>query len=181
MSAFAFFLILLVGSMGFRMAFAEEPITYPMADPLAVIEQIEEMPEDGPPADEITTPVPEVPDGNKDETMGGPDGVVDNPTDTLEPDAPNGSVDVEPDAELNPPPDQAQGGTVDAPPPEDETVPPDTTAEETATGTLEEDVAAIRSMLEFVLFGLVPLVTGIALIVWGCKWFSRTFFDSAFE
>lgn len=46
---------------------------------------------------------------------------------------------------------------------------------ETPVSSLEDDVHAIRTYIEFSLFLLLPLVLAILLFSLGCWWFYRTF------
>lgn len=50
-----------------------------------------------------------------------------------------------------------------------------------ANGTMEGDIAAIRSYIEFVLFECVPFAVAVGLIVLGCWWFYGTFIGPAFR
>lgn len=57
----------------------------------------------------------------------------------------------------------------------DETYLLDSTPPSQPPPSLSEDVHAIRQYIEFGLFALLPLIIGIVIVVWGCRWFQSTF------
>ena len=43
--------------------------------------------------------------------------------------------------------------------------------------SMAEDVRAVRELLEFIVYGLIPLATAVFVLYFGFRWFYRTFID----